>query len=358
MRVAIYARYSSEHQRETSLDDQIAVARRYAQQHGWEVLPDDIYTDAAVSGASIEGRSGTSGLLAATHRSDGPLMLCSWTTAPGSPETSPTPSGPCRRLKFRGVRVIYVSQGIDSASEQADALIAMHGLVDSLYLREMAKKIKRGLAGQLERGFVTGKTYGYRTVGVPSGKTDVNGHPELLGSAASFMRTKPRHSADVRVDRPRHRRLHHHSAAAGGRARAVGQAVDPRHHPPHPAERGLSREVDLGPRQLRAPARHEQDVRRRQPRSAVESHGGNPTADRQRRTLGAGPRREEIVRAAPQGQSGSRPAPGLPVEAPVRGLSEMREVRGSVAWSARASGRPRYGCIRARRQYPAATTSR
>jgi len=46
----------------------------------------------------------------------------------------------------------------------------------------MAKKIKRGLAGQLERGFVTGgKTYGYRTVGVPSGKTDVNGNPELVG---------------------------------------------------------------------------------------------------------------------------------------------------------------------------------
>ena len=80
------------------------------------------------------------------------------------------PSGRCSSLKFRGVRVIYVSQGIDSASEQADSLIAMHGLVDSLYLKEMATKIKRGLAGQLERGFVTGgKTYGYRTKGVPSG---------------------------------------------------------------------------------------------------------------------------------------------------------------------------------------------
>jgi site-specific DNA recombinase len=35
MRVAIYARYSSDLQRETSLQDQITVAKRYAEQHGW-----------------------------------------------------------------------------------------------------------------------------------------------------------------------------------------------------------------------------------------------------------------------------------------------------------------------------------
>jgi DNA invertase Pin-like site-specific DNA recombinase len=85
-------------------------------------------------------------------------------------------------LKFHGLRVIYISQGIDSASEQADALVTMHGLVDQLYLKEMAKKIKRGLGGQLERGLATGsKTYGYRTVPVPSGKTDANGNPESVG---------------------------------------------------------------------------------------------------------------------------------------------------------------------------------
>ena len=36
-------------------------------------------------------------------------------------------------LKFLGVRVIYISQGIDSDSDQADALVAVHGLIDSLY---------------------------------------------------------------------------------------------------------------------------------------------------------------------------------------------------------------------------------
>src|SRR5262249_18161068 len=95
-----------------------------------------------------------------------------------------------QEMKFAGVRVIYLSQRIDSADEQAETLVAVHGVVDSLYLREMAKKIKRGLAGQIDRGFATGSiTYGYRTVPVPdpSGKTDVNGYPVLLGKRVEVV---------------------------------------------------------------------------------------------------------------------------------------------------------------------------
>jgi hypothetical protein len=63
-------------------------------------------------------------------------------------------------------------------------------MVDGLYLREMAAKIRRGLRGQLERGFATGSiTYGYRTVPVPdpSGKTDVNGYPVLVGKRVEII---------------------------------------------------------------------------------------------------------------------------------------------------------------------------
>jgi site-specific DNA recombinase len=87
-------------------------------------------------------------------------------------------------LKFFGVRVIYISQHIDSANEQAETLVAVHGMVDSLYLREMAKKIKRGLEGQQARGFATGaRTFGYRTVPVldPSGRKEPNGSPVAAG---------------------------------------------------------------------------------------------------------------------------------------------------------------------------------
>jgi DNA invertase Pin-like site-specific DNA recombinase len=108
-------------------------------------------------------------------------------------------------LKFWGVRVIYISQGIDSASEQADALVTVHGLIDSLYLKELAKKIKRGLARQIERGYATGaKTYGYRTVPIldPSGKKDDHGHPALLGKTIEVVEAEAKHPPQGTLWRP------------------------------------------------------------------------------------------------------------------------------------------------------------
>ena len=49
-RAVIYARYSSDLQREASIEDQLEVCRRYAEAQGWTVVGS--YTDAALSGAS------------------------------------------------------------------------------------------------------------------------------------------------------------------------------------------------------------------------------------------------------------------------------------------------------------------
>jgi DNA invertase Pin-like site-specific DNA recombinase len=189
LRCACYARFSSDLQRTTSIDDQIATARRYADEQGWVVLPEHIYTDAAVSGASLE-RPGIQALRTAASLRQRPFDVL---LVDDSSRVSRDLADAVRllqELKFAGVRVIYLSQHIDSANEQAETLVAVHGVVDSLYLREMAKKIKRGLAGQIDRGFATGGiTYGYRTVPVPdpSGKTDVNGYPVLLGKRVAVI---------------------------------------------------------------------------------------------------------------------------------------------------------------------------
>ena len=49
--------------------------------------------------------------------------------------------------KFASIRVVYLSQGIDTDSEQAELLLATHRIVDSLYIRELAKKTRRGVEG-------------------------------------------------------------------------------------------------------------------------------------------------------------------------------------------------------------------
>jgi DNA invertase Pin-like site-specific DNA recombinase len=184
MRCSVYARFSSDLQRETSIDDQVMVARRFAEGQGWTILDEHVYSDAAISGASVERRAGLRALLAAAERQPRPFDVV---LVDDSSRVSRDIADAIRimqRLKFWGTRVIYLSQGIDSDSEQAESLVTVHGLVDSLYLKELAKKIKRGLEGQQDRGFATGgRTFGYRTVPVldPSGKKDPNGGPVLLG---------------------------------------------------------------------------------------------------------------------------------------------------------------------------------
>jgi len=184
MRTAAYARFSSDLQKETSLDDQIRVCREHADRHGWQWQETHVYVDAAISGASLDGRAGVQALLAAAASNPRPFDVLLVDDSSRVARDLADALRVLQRLKFEGVRVIYISQSIDSASEQAETLVAVHGLVDGLYLREMAAKIRRGLAGQLQRGFSTGGVqYGYRAVPVPdpSGRLDPSGYPALLG---------------------------------------------------------------------------------------------------------------------------------------------------------------------------------
>ena len=183
MRCACYARYSSDLQRETSIDDQIAGAREYANRHGWTVLDDHIYSDAGISGASLDGRPGIHALLKAASTSPPPFGLLLVDDTSRLARDTADAIRIVQQLTFAGVRIIFISQGLDTASEQAETLVAVHGVVDQLYIRELKHKIKRGLRGQLERGFHTGAlTFGYRSVPVydPSGRRDADG-PVALG---------------------------------------------------------------------------------------------------------------------------------------------------------------------------------
>jgi site-specific DNA recombinase len=184
MRAACYARYSSDLQRQTSIEDQVAVARDYATRQGWSLLDDRVYTDSAISGGSLEGRPGIQALLAAARLRPLPFDVLLVDDSSRVARDLADALRVMQELRFVGVRVIYISQGIDSASEQAETLVTVHGLVDGLYLREMAAKIRRGLAGQAERGYHTGqRVFGYRSVPVldPTGRRGSNGQPALLG---------------------------------------------------------------------------------------------------------------------------------------------------------------------------------
>jgi len=78
--------------------------------------------------------------------------------------------------------LIFVSQGIDTDSKQAEVLLATHGIVDSLYIQELAKKTHRGVEGRALQGFHTeGRCFGYRSVPIEDPtRTDSYGRPKIV----------------------------------------------------------------------------------------------------------------------------------------------------------------------------------
>lgn len=161
-RCAVYARYSSDRQSPTSIDDQIRKCREYAEARGWEVLGAHLYSDEAISGATSE-RNGLKRLLAAAEAKSFDIVLIDDTSRLSRKLSDSLNLSD--RLRFAGVRIVFISQGIDSESEQAEVLLATHGIVDSLYIRELAKKTFRGVEGKvLARLHHGGRIFGYRSV--------------------------------------------------------------------------------------------------------------------------------------------------------------------------------------------------
>jgi site-specific DNA recombinase len=74
------------------------------------------------------------------------------------------------RLTFAGIRLVAVSQGVDTDNPQAELLIGVHGLIDAVYWRELAQKTHRGMQGLALRGSHTGgRCFGYRSAKAEDG---------------------------------------------------------------------------------------------------------------------------------------------------------------------------------------------
>lgn len=156
MRVAAYARYSSDSQRDASLEDQLRNCRAYADRMGW---PEPVaYTDAAISGARND-RPGYLTLLADASRFDVILVDDLSRLSRDSVEATKA----TRRMTFAGVRVIGVSDGLDTGRKGHKAEVGLRGLMNEVYLADLADKTHRGLTGKALAGASAGGLpYGYR----------------------------------------------------------------------------------------------------------------------------------------------------------------------------------------------------
>lgn len=182
LRCAVYARFSSEKQSPLSIDDQVRKCREYAEPRGWSVLDSHIYSDEAISGAT-DDRFGLRRMLAAATNREKLFDVVLVDDTSRLSRTLKDSFTIHDELRFAGVRLIFVSQGIDTDSEQAEVLLATHGIVDSLYLKELGKKVHRGVEGKALNGLHTGgRCFGYRNVPIEDAtRTDQHARPLITG---------------------------------------------------------------------------------------------------------------------------------------------------------------------------------
>lgn len=149
MRTIIYARYSTDRQSESSIDDQIRVCQEYAVAHGWAVL--GTHADEGISGAALGNRPGVRAALAALARGD-TLIVTDLSRLSRSQDLAPL----ITRLRHRGVRVIGAQDGYDSDSRTARMQAGLSGIMSEEFRAMVADRTRSALEIRARTGQPTG----------------------------------------------------------------------------------------------------------------------------------------------------------------------------------------------------------
>ncbi|PJF08402.1 recombinase family protein, partial [Pseudorhodobacter sp. MZDSW-24AT] len=165
LRVAIYARFSTDKQRDASIEDQIDSCRELAAREGWQIV--GTYHDRATSGASMF-RPGIEAL-----QRDAKLGKFDLVLAEAMDRLSRKLADIAKfheRMEHAGIEIQTLTEG------KVDAmLIGMKGTMNQILLRDIGIKTHRGQKGRVKQGKLAGgNAYGYDVL--PG--TEVNGKAE------------------------------------------------------------------------------------------------------------------------------------------------------------------------------------
>ena len=155
MRVAIYARYSSDQQRDASIEDQLRISRARAAAEGWTVV--ETYADHAVSGATSQ-RAQYQAMLQGLRAGRFDIILAE-SLDRFSRDLEETASF-YKHCTFNNVRIVTLSEG-----DIGQLHIGLKGTMGALYLKDLSDKTRRGLEGRIRQGRSIGlPPYGYVAV--------------------------------------------------------------------------------------------------------------------------------------------------------------------------------------------------
>ena len=158
---AIYARYSTDTQRETSIDDQVRRCREVAEKNGYTVDDALIFTDAALTGTekAIHKRAGYHAMLAAwdQHRFNALVV----DEIPRLARDAVDMAKLQKRIEVSGVRLLS-PDGMDTLIPNWQLQFQIVSALGQHFIRETRHRVLRGMIGQLERGYmIAAPAFGY-----------------------------------------------------------------------------------------------------------------------------------------------------------------------------------------------------
>lgn len=155
-RVALYARYSSDQQSASSIDDQLRICREQAARESWQVV--GTYKDAAISGSSVTLRPGIQSLLQDAQAGRFDVVLAEALDRISRDQADVATL--YKHMQFAGVTIVTLAEG-----EISELHVGLKGTMNALFLKDLARKTHRGLRGRVEQGKAGGGLcYGYDVV--------------------------------------------------------------------------------------------------------------------------------------------------------------------------------------------------
>jgi site-specific DNA recombinase len=148
----IYARYSSDHQREASIEDQLEVCRRYVERQGWTM--GEVYADQGLSGASRFRPAFQQMQADAGQRRFDVIVV----------EALDRLSRKLADVAEFHDRLSFLRIGLHTVAtgEITPMHVGMLGTMAQMYLKDLAEKTRRGQLGRALRGKIPGgRAYGY-----------------------------------------------------------------------------------------------------------------------------------------------------------------------------------------------------
>lgn len=171
--IAGYGRYSDSAQKETSIDDQIREIKKLAQREGLTIPDDMIFADYAVKGTSTVGRAGFRKLMDAWDA--GLLDILFVDEMSRLARDLATGGELIAKVEKTGV-IIISGDGLDTRRKDWQMSWSFKLVQASQEVRNIAPRVRRGMEGQLDRGFMIAcPPVGYTKAKVVNKKTKQSG---------------------------------------------------------------------------------------------------------------------------------------------------------------------------------------